>query len=656
MNYPKVEINLDTIRGNAATITSLCANRGITIAGVVKCTCGSPEVATSMLAGGVRQIADSRIENLERMRNNGINAELMLLRTPMKSQIARTVKTADISLNSDLEIIGMLSDEAVCQRKTHDIILMIDIGDRREGLMPEDVIPAIGKILNMPGVKLAGIGTNLTCFGGILPSIKNMQKFADISNKIETKYKIKLRWISGGNSSSLQMIIDGTMPGKINHVRLGESILLGRETAYGKLLPDTSQNAFCLTAEVIESGIKPNATEGIAGLDALGRIPVQLSDNNNRRRALLGIGREDTVLESLRPVLPGIKVLGGSSDHLIVDTEDCNKLYVAGDVISFNLTYAALLGCMTSNYVNKDYHITATKPNVKSIRIAGMPVSIGANQCGSELGPKSVYAKNLKGKLVCLGYAVEDFGNIVNTILYNTSMNLMEKTALLIEANDSLARFTSQALNDNFFPLVIGGDHSITAGILSGLQQQKNKYGMIIFSAFGEFNNEKSSTTGNLHGMVLAACCNRCDLRMASVIPSIPVENIVLIGLRNVDSGEKSQLLESKIKIFTMEDIDILGMNEVILQSCRKLANCTDGIHVSIGMNFADSNEAPGVLLPSRGGVNYREAHLAMEMLADTGMVCSADLTELAPVNTDDDPTAEFGVELLCSLMGQKII
>ena len=142
-----------------------------------------------------------------------------------------------------------------------------------------------------------------------------------------------------------------------------------------------------------------------------------------------------------------------------------------------------------------------------------------------------------------------------------------------------------------------------------------------MFSAFGEFNDEKTSPTGNLQGMALAVCCNRCGLRMVSIPPDMPAENIVLIGLRNVDSAERKLLRQSGIKLFTMEDIDVLGMHEVIVQACRKLTHCTDGIHVSIGMNFADPAEAPGVLLASRGGVNYREAHLAMETLAGTGMV-----------------------------------
>ena len=655
MEYPVIEINLDVIRGNAAALTALCGTRGIAVAGVVKCTCGSPAVASAMLAGGVIQIADSRLENLERLRNNGINSELLLLRSPMKSQITHTVKIVDISLNSELEIIELLSAEAVRQRKQHDIILMIDLGDRREGVMPGEVVAAAGAIIRMPGVRLAGIGTNLTCFGGILPSPENMRQLAELATEIETVYAIKLRWISGGNSSSLKMIIDGTMPAKINHVRLGESILLGRETAYGELLPGTEPDAFCLKAEIIESAVKPSQPEGIAGLDAFGHVPVTSGDNHYRRRVLMGIGREDTVLEGLLPCLPGIKVLGGSSDHLIVDVEEAGRAFEAGDIIAFNLTYPALLGCMTSSYVNKRCLGIRPEQHLAGIRIAGMPVSIGANRSGSELAPQAVCAK-LKEKLAVSGHAAEDCGNIVTPVLYDASLTPEQKSALLIDANDCLAQFTVNALDDNKFPLAVGGDHSITAGILGGLRRRRKNSGMVMFSAFGEFNDEKTSTTGNLHGMVLAACCNRCVLRMVSIPPGMPVENIVLIGLRNVDSAERKLLRQSGIKIFTMEDIDVLGMHEVIIQACRRLSHCTDGFHVSIGMNFADPAEAPGVLLASRGGVNYREAHLAMETLAVTGMVCSADLTELAPVNVADDPTAGFGVELLCSLLGQKII
>jgi predicted amino acid racemase len=354
MDPPRVSIELDKIEHNARAIAGMCRERGIAVTGVTKGTCGSPEVARAMLRGGVASIGDSRIANLRRLRGAGVGAPLVLLRIPPLSAVEDVVELADLSLNSELAVLRGLSAAARERGRIHEVIVMVDLGDLREGVWPDDLLPFVREVLALPGVHLAGLGANLTCYGGVVPTEHNMGRLARLADEVEAAFGVRLRCVSGGNSSALPLIARGGMPARIDHVRIGEAILLGRETLHRRPWPGTYQDAFLLRAEVIERKEKPSVPIGPRGEDAFGGTP-HFADAGERERALVNVGREDVDVAGLVPVDPGVRVLGASSDYLILDVTDAAAPVRVGDEIGFHLGYGALLAAMTSGYVQKRF-------------------------------------------------------------------------------------------------------------------------------------------------------------------------------------------------------------------------------------------------------------------------------------------------------------
>ena len=353
MSYPRLEISLDKITHNTQVVVGICDRQGIRVAGVTKVFCGHPEIARSMVDGGIDILADSRLENLKKLREFPLPK--LLLRMPMISQAKAVVEFADISLNSEIETIKALSEAAIAQRKSHEIILMFDLGDLREGIFDEnELFHTIEQLLQLKGVILIGIGTNMTCFGGVIPTPKNLSRLTRQRRAIESRFNLHLEVVSGGNSSTLYLLEEGSMPDGINQLRLGESIVLGRETAYGRQLRGTYSDCFRLIAEIIEIKEKPSSPIGEVRLDAFGDRP-SFVDKGIRKRALCAIGKQDVGIEDIIPDDEGLALLGASSDHLILDVTDCDRTYKVGDLVSFCLTYGGILSSMTSEYVAKQY-------------------------------------------------------------------------------------------------------------------------------------------------------------------------------------------------------------------------------------------------------------------------------------------------------------
>ena len=351
MAYPKIEVDLSKIKHNTATLVKLCNKYGIRVAGVTKVFCGNAEIARAYLDGGVSYLADSRIENLIKLKD--FKVPKILLRLPMISEAERVVEYTDISLNSELATIKALSKAAKEKERNHKIILMFDLGDLREGYFKEeDLFTDIEEILKLENVEVIGLGTNLTCYGGVIPSEENLGRLVNLAKKIEEDYRLKLEIISGGNSSTLHMLIDGKKLEGINQLRLGESIVLGRETAFGNRIENTHDDAFQLVVEIIEIKDKPSVPVGEIGMDAFGKVPT-FEDRGIRKRIICAIGKQDIDFDSILPMDEGIKILGGSSDHLILDGTESNIDYKVGDEIRFKLTYGGILKAMTSEYVKK---------------------------------------------------------------------------------------------------------------------------------------------------------------------------------------------------------------------------------------------------------------------------------------------------------------
>jgi predicted amino acid racemase len=349
MATPRIEINLEKIAYNAKTLKDLYGSKGVDVMGVTKVVCGDSNVANVLLKNGISILADSRIENIKRMQDAGIQAEFLLLRTPLLSQAEAVIKYADISLNSEISVIERLSKFAAKKNIIHKVILMVELGDLREGLMPSDLDSTVEQIVNLEGIDLVGIGTNLACFGGVKPDEEKMRYLSSIAEGVEERFGLKLTIVSGGNSANYNWFISTANVGRINNLRLGESIYLGCETLQRKPIPELFTDAFTLVAEVIESQLKPSLPYGQISQDAFGNVP-EFQDVGQIKRAILGVGLQDVLVSGLTPRTE-IDILGASSDHIIVNAKQIDLK--VGDEVEFDLNYGALLAAMTSPYVTK---------------------------------------------------------------------------------------------------------------------------------------------------------------------------------------------------------------------------------------------------------------------------------------------------------------
>lgn len=346
----RLRIECDKIRENAEAIVALAASHGIDVVGVTKACCGHPDVARAMLAGGVRSLADSQLSNLRRMRAAGIDVDMMLLRLPRISQAETVVELAQVSLNSEVETVRALARAAQARGVTHRVILMIETGDRREGVMPEDALDAARAMLDMSGVELIGVGANLACIGGVLPTQENTQLLIDIAGELEDALGFRFPVISGGHTSNLDVLVRDEMPARVNQLRVGEAILLGVNSTTGNPIPCPHQDAFTAFVEVIELKTKPSMPEGEIAVDAFGRKP-HWEDHGPRLRAVLAVGEQYVRIAALRPKRPGVSIVGASSDHLVVDVTEADPPVRLGDELAFDPAYAAVATAMASSGV-----------------------------------------------------------------------------------------------------------------------------------------------------------------------------------------------------------------------------------------------------------------------------------------------------------------
>jgi arginase len=281
------------------------------------------------------------------------------------------------------------------------------------------------------------------------------------------------------------------------------------------------------------------------------------------------------------------------------------------------------------------------------------------------MGPSALRVAGLQARLKQLGHQVEDIGNI--PVKQPEEMPVGEKRAKymteIAETCKDLAEIVQKCLEEDFVPLVLGGDHSIAAGAVTGVaahfRKAKKQIGYIWLDAHGDMNTPESSPSGNVHGMPLAAVMGYGAPELVDLLgfkPKVEPQNIVLVGVRDLDLQERRLVKKSGVRVFTMRDIDERGMREVMADALKYATDDTDGISVSLDMDFVDPSDAPGVGTPVRGGVTYREAHLAMEMIADSDAMASMEVVEINPVIDEHNRTALLGVELILSGLGQKIL
>lgn len=339
---PQLTVALDKITHNTRFIHDITTQYGVGFCGVSKGFWGCPGVARAMLAGGAESIAESRLANISRLRQGGITCPIWLLRLPALSEVEQVVALADISLNSEPAVIAALSSQAIKQQKRHKVVLMVELGDLREGILPQDLSEVVAATLASPGVELAGLGTNLTCLGGVIPTKENLGRLCLYAEQIEQEFGITLQYISGGHSSSLPLLLQGELPAKINHLRLGEALFLGKETVQGTAIKGMHQDCLQITAELIEVKRKPSLPIGEIGMDSFGNTPI-FEDRGERFRAIANLGRADVDITGIKPLDPKIEIIGASSDHLILDIDDTTERYTVGSLVHFSVKYPALL-------------------------------------------------------------------------------------------------------------------------------------------------------------------------------------------------------------------------------------------------------------------------------------------------------------------------
>ncbi|NAY91204.1 alanine/ornithine racemase family PLP-dependent enzyme [Muricauda sp. JGD-17] len=350
MNLPRIDIDLEKIAHNVQQLKKLYGSKGIDIIGVTKVVGGNPIIADILVKNGIEILADSRISNIIKMRKAGIRAQYMLLRTPALSQVQEVVIHTHISLNSELAVLKKLSEYASRNHIIHKVILMVELGDLREGIMPSEMNAIVKEVLNMEGLALMGIGTNLACFGGISPDADKMNELSSIAIRLEEKFKITLAMVSGGNSANYNWFTSSKDVGRINSFRLGESIFLGKEALCRKTIPGLFTDIFTLMAEVIEAKRKPSQPYGEVYQNASGDIPSS-KNKGLMDRAILAIGTQDVVISGITPK-QNVAILGASSDHIVVDNTKA-KLKL-GDAVAFNLNYSALSRALNAQHISKN--------------------------------------------------------------------------------------------------------------------------------------------------------------------------------------------------------------------------------------------------------------------------------------------------------------
>jgi len=354
--YPQVEIDLKKLRHNAGRIVSQCDALGIEVAGVIKGFTGIPACAQELANAGCRFIASSRLEQIEDAINAGIAKPMMLIRVPMLSEVPDVVRLTDISLNSEISVLRALDAEAQRQDEMHQVILMIDLGDLREGFWDEEeMIAAVLEVeYDLKNLELVGVGTNLGCYGSVAATPEKLCELVAVAEAIEAKIGRELNFISGGATTSLTRVFENNMPKRINLLRVGEGIILAKDLQdlWGYDMSGMYQDVFTLKAEIIEVKDKPSYPVGEIMFDAYGMRP-EYKDRGIRKRALLGLGKVDYAFpDMITPRDKGIEILGASSDHTIVDIQDAEREFQVGDIMEFDLCYATIVYVTNSPNVN----------------------------------------------------------------------------------------------------------------------------------------------------------------------------------------------------------------------------------------------------------------------------------------------------------------
>lgn len=355
---PRLLVSLGKIRRNAEAICRLCGSSDIAVAGVIKGACGALPVARAVLEGGCAQLASSRLSQLKAVKAAFPQAQTLLIRMPPPAEAPQVVQACDLSLNTEEVTLRALNAAALAAGKTHGVILMYELGDLREGVPSLETLTTLARLAEgLPGLYLAGIGGTLNDIYGVSPSAENMDALVKAFHTVEQAVGRKLDILSGGSTTSLPMLLKGELPPEINHLRIGEAILTGRDLPdlWGMQVPGCGSDTLELEATVIERNLKPTRPWGVRSQNGFGEQPSLPPDRGERARVILNIGRCD-VGEASQLICPaGVTFIGASSDHLVLDVEDCSVPLQPGDKLTFRLFYQGMLFSFQSEDVEKVY-------------------------------------------------------------------------------------------------------------------------------------------------------------------------------------------------------------------------------------------------------------------------------------------------------------
>ncbi|MFT6209835.1 MAG: putative amino acid racemase [Bacteroidia bacterium] len=350
-----IELYKEKLKNNYQFLDGLFKEYGKEWAVVTKLVCGNEIYLKEIISLGTKEICDSRISNLKTVKKLDASIRTVYIKPPAKRSIKKIVRFADVSFNTEFATIKMLSDEAVNQKKTHRVIIMIELGDLREGIMGDHLMDFYDSIFKLPNIEISGIGTNLNCLNGVLPSQDKLIQLGLYEQLIEAKFNTKIPWVTGGTSVIIPMLFKHQVPESVNHFRVGETLFFGADLLSEGTIDGMQSDVLKLFTEIIEITEKPKVPIGILAENPSGEV-FEVDENDfgeNMHRAILDIGLLDVSADYLTPTDDKITVVGASSDMLVIDIGESDKNYKVGDLVSFKLKYMGALALLNSDYIDK---------------------------------------------------------------------------------------------------------------------------------------------------------------------------------------------------------------------------------------------------------------------------------------------------------------
>jgi ornithine racemase len=346
----------EKLKENYTFLDTLFKERNIKWGVVTKLLCGNTIYVKELINLGVNEMHDSRISNLKKIKKLSPNIQTVYIKPPSRLNIEKIVKYADVSFNTEIYTIKLLSEEAKKQNKVHKIIIMIEMGDLREGVLGEELMSFYEQVFSLPNIEIRGIGTNLNCLSGVMPTQDKLIQLSLYKQLIEAKFNVKIPWVSGGTSVAVPLMLKNARPMAVNHFRVGEALFFGKDLFTGETMEGMHNDVFKLYAEIIEITEKPNNPTGELGENVAGHTyevndDVDLSETS--LRAILDFGLLDMQPQYLAPADESITIIDSSSDMTVIDISDSKKKYKVGDLVSFDLQYMGALYLLNSDYIEK---------------------------------------------------------------------------------------------------------------------------------------------------------------------------------------------------------------------------------------------------------------------------------------------------------------